>query len=518
MKSLLTYVLIIFVAGCSGPIVKTLTINTEFTTLVETRSIGLRPKIAAAPGASVILLLHGIGDHCPGYGLDPRLGWFSTEVVSALNLTKVGLTTDKITIPDFDSNDTESTLIVQRDRYTAPAAHGTKVVDVVEITWSGLDRWLKDTQLGYDISDVRKPSKPASQLRPGDEILDCVAPIGGNFKQPRVAINAAFKNGLLDRNLADAVVYAGSYGPKIEREVGDALCRVLKDDWRSESTTEQCKWTSVSKSFTTQLMFVTHSLGSRIAYDTILDLYGSHMRPGVDVFPQQTVTDAHPAIQQLLANTTAIYMMANQLPLLGLADAKPSQKSADGDVRLSLPPQISAARALAVAKQTELSNKILGVQGALDPTPAGVSDKFTRGSIEDKAAQLREIRTAAWHDERIELQKAMTAQPDALLAFKIARGDALSDGPNPIAGPLDIVAFSDPNDLLSYSLPDWYAGPTGGAEIRIHNVFVHNATRWLWLFENPSAAHSNYMVNKDVWRSIACGFDPQKGPSCDPEH
>jgi hypothetical protein len=429
----------------------------------------------------MIVFVHGIGDHCPGYALDTRLGWFSSDVVKAVGLTPVSPEkTDRLDIPDFDNNDWKSTLVLQRKRYTVDVADHQKRVDAVEITWSGLDRWLKDNQLGYDISKVRLPSLPPEQLKRGDEILDCVEPVGGKFSQRRVRVNEALKDGLLDRNLADAVIYAGSYGPAIEHGVADAMCRILKEDWSPDREKTPCDWATIPVDNTTQVMFVTHSLGSRIVYDTMLELYGKQMRPGGAVFPPGVVDAARPAMHRMLQNTTAIYMMANQLPLLGLADARPEMTSEDGSARL-----LKLASAIRVASAQSQSSA--------------------------------EARMQSLEKQRQDLTSAMEKQPDPLIGLAWARKDAMKYTPVSV-GTLDIVAFSDANDLLSYSLPDLYGSELGDADVRVTNVFVHNAVRWFWLLENPVKAHGGYMTNNDVWRAIACGASNEVRPSCDKGH
>jgi hypothetical protein len=67
---------------------------------------------------------------------------------------------------------------------------------------------------------------------------------------------------------------------------------------------------------------------------------------------------------------------------------------------------------------------------------------------------------------------------------------------------LVLVAFTDPNDLLSYTLQtEKYAGEG----IVAYNILVSNASTWLGLFERPDDAHLNYLSNPDVGRLIACG-------------
>lgn len=67
---------------------------------------------------------------------------------------------------------------------------------------------------------------------------------------------------------------------------------------------------------------------------------------------------------------------------------------------------------------------------------------------------------------------------------------------------LTLVAFTDPNDLLSYRLlPARYAAP----DVAVADVLVSNARTWLGLIENPVAAHMDYLGNPDVGEMIACG-------------
>jgi hypothetical protein len=67
---------------------------------------------------------------------------------------------------------------------------------------------------------------------------------------------------------------------------------------------------------------------------------------------------------------------------------------------------------------------------------------------------------------------------------------------------LAVVAFTDPNDLLSYRLlPARYAAP----DVAVADVLVSNDKTWLGLIENPMTAHLDYLANPDVGVMIACG-------------
>lgn len=73
---------------------------------------------------------------------------------------------------------------------------------------------------------------------------------------------------------------------------------------------------------------------------------------------------------------------------------------------------------------------------------------------------------------------------------------------------LNLVAFSDPNDVLSYQLlPARYAAP----DVAVADVLVSNARTWFGLVENPVAAHLGYLENPEVGRLIACGFPEMAG-------
>lgn len=68
--------------------------------------------------------------------------------------------------------------------------------------------------------------------------------------------------------------------------------------------------------------------------------------------------------------------------------------------------------------------------------------------------------------------------------------------------PLTLVAFSDPGDVLAYTLlPERYRSETAG----VFNVLVSNAPIWFGLLEDPVRAHQGYLANPDVGSLIACG-------------
>lgn len=72
---------------------------------------------------------------------------------------------------------------------------------------------------------------------------------------------------------------------------------------------------------------------------------------------------------------------------------------------------------------------------------------------------------------------------------------------------LHVVAFSDPNDLLSYRLP---TGTYFDGDIQLVNVIVSNAPTVAGLFEMPDAAHCGYKWNQYVSGTLIHGYEGGK--------
>jgi hypothetical protein len=108
--------------------------------------------------------------------------------------------------------------------------------------------------------------------------------------------------------------------------------------------------------------------------------------------------------------------------------------------------------------------------------------------------------------EQTLVARAMPAQ-DTLQRFLELRRRQRAPRAETIAR-LGLVAFTDPNDLLSYRLlPARYAAP----DVAVADVLVSNDRTWLGLLENPLTAHLNYLGNPDVGALIACGYPALPG-------
>lgn len=73
---------------------------------------------------------------------------------------------------------------------------------------------------------------------------------------------------------------------------------------------------------------------------------------------------------------------------------------------------------------------------------------------------------------------------------------------------LRVVAFSDPNDVLSYRLPEKYFPPHWNVDVV--NVLPSNAWVWFGLIEHPAKAHLNYTETDEVMNRFLCGSSALK--------
>lgn len=78
-----------------------------------------------------------------------------------------------------------------------------------------------------------------------------------------------------------------------------------------------------------------------------------------------------------------------------------------------------------------------------------------------------------------------------------------------VSGPMTVVAFSDPNDLLSYRVvPADF--PEDLREFRIVNVIVSNDATYFGFVERPDTAHCGYSWNPHVFGMLARGYQAGK--------
>lgn len=262
------------------------------------------------------------------------------------------------------------------------------------LVWSPLTKLLKD-QLLYDNTGIAN---------------DCATAEPGTCKPVRARLNAFAKDWLLNDCLADALAYQG----KSLVPIRDAMMRALTDVILERDSSDQ-------------LVVVSASLGSKIVFDALREM----LRKAED--HRSTDTRNRAALDRLRQRLAIVYMEANQMPILGLADQ---------DIR-----------------ETAVSGR------SIAPPLATLLEPLER---------LAATRSVAFEE-------------------------------------ITVVAFTDPNDVLSYRLLG--SRFAGLQRVKLADVVVSNSSTWLGLFENPLTAHLGYGKNKDVARMISCGA-PKESVRC----
>jgi hypothetical protein len=266
------------------------------------------------------------------------------------------------------------------------------------------------------------------------------------------------KEDILDRKLADSAIYMGQYHTVMQLGLADALCHAFTGQpilpANPLKPNPPCDWSKASVDPKTRYVFVTHSLGSRLLYDTLLGLLGKNP-PGVDQSALATeFPGAESYLRDMLAHTPVIYMMANQLTFLGMANITAQDTTATANRKPAGAPV-----------ELQLSETEKGQSGA-----QGKNEK-----CEDVICLLAQAKSESVQTQVLKAVPAVSAT-------------------------LDVVAFSDTDDLLTWSIPKEYEHEP----LRIVNVYVQNAARFL-VVEDPVSAHGGYFKSGAVWDVIRCG-------------
>lgn len=216
-------------------------------------------------------------------------------------------------------------------------------------------------------------------------------------KPLRAKLNGLLKDKLLNDCLADALIYQGERKEIINKAFIGAITKVVTGQTMR----------NVGK--TVPLVLISESLGSKMTFDAL------------NLMMQKPAETVAKRVGDIVGERVSyLYMGANQLPILSLADR--------------------------------------------DASPALISNEGRRN--------------------------------DALSQF-LDRQPKRSSMPQ-----ITVVAFTDPNDQLSYRLlPQHY-----GDKAAIANVLVSNDKTYFGIVENPYTAHTTYLENNDVTQAIVCGI------------
>lgn len=241
--------------------------------------------------------------------------------------------------------------------------------------------------------------------------------------------NRSLKNTILDWGFADAVMAVGAMHELFREGMRQLFLESARFNADGTRTNDWEKQLKDPHGMDREFIVVSHSLGSYLVFSTLkLDQQ--------EEFPESAQTPASgskatedAAAKYIFERTSLVYFFANQIPLLELAT-------------METPGAMALARG----------------------EPAKPSDV--------KATLSAQMRT--WKD----LRRNFGSKPgeEEELAAK----------------PRQVVAWSDPSDLLTWRIPEIKG-------LVVDNLYVRN-TFWRWIVARPIAAHVNYDRNREVIR------------------
>lgn len=268
-------------------------------------------------------------------------------------------------------------------------------------------------------------------------------------------INRSLKDGLIDWGLSDVLLTTGPLGSIVRDGLRQLMAKSAafdpnatgtassasdaqgKYDWRAQlrggatpGGTEP-NATKIDQEF----IAVTHSLGCYLLFNTLTqEPSDAGGRNRSDVARE---ADEDNVVRYVFERTSQVYFLANQLEMLEITN-------------LEITPASSAA----------------GIQspGPALPPPVSTSPAASFRALVDRWEQLHSRFQGAVHP-----------------------------GNQAAEEKIQVVAFSDPSDVLTWRVPRI-------GDVDVVNLYVRNARHWLWIFESPTSAHGNYAENKDVLR------------------
>jgi hypothetical protein len=242
---------------------------------------GLSPFLGNNQGKMKVLMVHGVGDHLPGYSTQ-----FVEKLTKELDLPVMSKQYKNISLTSrIDNSKNLGNLRITRwlskDR--------SKELLFYELTWSIITAKQKEV-LAYDNS--------------------------GEYSFRRSEVNDLMKKFSNDTS-PDPIIYLGESREDILVSFGQSFCWMTKSNWDDlpdDNAQQACSFndsSSAANIHVDQYAFISHSLGSRIAIDG--------MQRIASLLDKRSV-----AFSNALKNKKIpIYMMSNQLPMLQLGRKLP---------------------------------------------------------------------------------------------------------------------------------------------------------------------------------------------------
>ncbi|MDQ7091526.1 MAG: hypothetical protein Q9M50_12985 [Methylococcales bacterium] len=259
---------------------------------------GLKPNLYhSRNGKTKLLMIHGVGDHSPGYATE-----FAEKLAKELDLSVTSKQHKNIELTS-PSNQNKKLGNLRVQRFLDKSKQ--RELLFYELTWSVITAKHKEI-LAYDNS--------------------------GEYSFRRTKLNDIMKKFTND-TAPDPIIYLGESREDILTAFIQSFCWMASGHWDDlpEGSSKAC-WSeslsSIESILNDHYAFVSHSLGSRIIIDglqKIAEILGSKDK-------SQKISEKQKMIALALQHKQLpLYMMSNQLPMLQLGRSLPevnNQKSA----------------------------------------------------------------------------------------------------------------------------------------------------------------------------------------------
>jgi hypothetical protein len=265
--------------------------NSEDTRVCQVRGqsfAGIAPGLAKPHGKTKVLMVHGVGDRLPGYSTE-----LMEKLSNQLKLTAKSSSFKDIQLMSFSDPEKKlGNLRVTR----LQNENKSKELWFYELTWSEITRDQKSI-LAFDNS--------------------------GEFSFRRATVNNMLKTFTND-TAPDPIIYLGESRELILRSFAQAFCWIGKDSWDDipGNGRHGCDFTnSLNENFNQdEIVFISHSLGSRIVIDGLTRIVSMLERPNQKSILHTIDKTKREALQKKHVH---IFLMSNQLPLLQLGRELP---------------------------------------------------------------------------------------------------------------------------------------------------------------------------------------------------
>ena len=243
---------------------------------------GLKPQLEVSGRKMKVLMVHGVGNHLPGYSTQ-----FLEKLTKELDLTITSRNDKNISLTDpKDIGKHLGNLRINR------YLNKDKSQELLfyELTWSEITAKDKEV-LSYDNS--------------------------GEQSFRRAEVNNMLKKFSNDTG-PDPIIYLGEKREDILVAFAQSFCWMVSGDWNSlpDDVHQLCSSKNVTPFYNDSYAFVSHSLGSRITIDGLQRI--------ASILGKGETASYYTALSNVMKNKEVpIYMMSNQLPMLQLGRSLP---------------------------------------------------------------------------------------------------------------------------------------------------------------------------------------------------